>query len=55
MRCGLAQSKYNAINPDFGHYTAGTNESPIPFLKKNYARITSMHMKDRKIREKRRR
>ncbi len=44
----LAQSKYNAINLDLGHYTAGTNESPIPFLKKNHARIVSMHMKDRK-------
>jgi sugar phosphate isomerase/epimerase len=44
----LSQSKYNAINLDLGHYTAGTNDSPIPFLKKNHARIISMHMKDRK-------
>lgn len=44
----LAQSKYNGINLDLGHYTAGTNASPIPFLKKNHGRITSMHMKDRK-------
>src|SRR5579863_7483570 len=44
----LAQSKYNAINLDLGHYTAGTSESPIPFLQKNHARIVSMHMKDRK-------
>jgi len=44
----LSQSKYNAINLDLGHYTAGTNESPIPFLKQNHARIVSMHMKDRK-------
>ena len=44
----LSQSKYNAINLDLGHYTAGTNESPISFLKKNHARIVSMHMKDRK-------
>ena len=44
----MAQSKYNGINLDLGHYTAGTNESPIPFLTKNHARITSMHMKDRK-------
>jgi sugar phosphate isomerase/epimerase len=44
----LAQSKYNAINLDLGHYTAGTNESPIPFVKKNHSRIVSMHLKDRK-------
>ncbi len=44
----LSQSKYNGINLDLGHYTAGTNSSPIPFLKKNHGRITSMHMKDRK-------
>ena len=25
----LAQSKYNAINVDIGHYVAGTSESPI--------------------------
>jgi hypothetical protein len=44
----LSQSKYKAINLDLGHYTAGTNESPIPFLEKSHARIVSMHMKDRK-------
>jgi sugar phosphate isomerase/epimerase len=44
----LSQSKYNAINLDLGHYTAGTNVSPISFLEKNHERIVSMHMKDRK-------
>jgi sugar phosphate isomerase/epimerase len=44
----LSQSKYNAINLDLGHYTAGTSGSPIPFLKKNHDRIVSMHLKDRK-------
>lgn len=44
----LSQSKYNAINLDLGHYTAGTSASPIPFLKKNHDRIVSMHLKDRK-------
>ena len=44
----LSQSPYNAINLDLGHYTAGTSESPIPFLKKNHDRIVSMHLKDRK-------
>ena len=44
----LAQSPYNAINLDLGHYTAGTSESPIPFLKAKHDRIVSIHMKDRK-------
>ena len=44
----LAQSKYNAINMDIGHYTAGTSSDPIPFVKKHHDRITSMHLKDRK-------
>jgi sugar phosphate isomerase/epimerase len=44
----MAQSRYNAINMDIGHYTAGTSSDPIPFVKKNHDRITSMHLKDRK-------
>ncbi|MDB5135343.1 MAG: sugar phosphate isomerase/epimerase [Mucilaginibacter sp.] len=44
----LSQSKYNAINLDIGHYTAGTSSSPVPFILKNHARIMSMHLKDRK-------
>ncbi len=44
----LAQSPYNGINLDVGHFTAAIGESPIPFVKKHHARITSMHLKDRK-------
>jgi sugar phosphate isomerase/epimerase len=44
----LAQSKGNAINLDCGHYVAGTSESPIPLIRKQYGRIASMHLKDRK-------
>ncbi len=44
----MAQSKYNAINLDIGHYTAGTSSDPIPFVKEHHERITSMHLKDRK-------
>ncbi|MDB5022955.1 MAG: sugar phosphate isomerase/epimerase [Mucilaginibacter sp.] len=47
----LSQSKYNAINLDIGHYTAGTSSSPVPFILKNHDRIMSMHMKDRKFHE----
>lgn len=44
----LAQSAYNCINLDLGHYAAGTSSSPIPFIEKNHERIVSMHLKDRK-------
>jgi sugar phosphate isomerase/epimerase len=45
----LAQSKYNGINLDIGHYASGTSSSPIPFIEKYHDRITSMHIKDRKF------
>ena len=44
----LAYAKYNAVNLDIGHYTAGQPESPVPFLKKHHDRITHVHIKDRK-------
>jgi len=45
----MSQSDYNCINLDIGHYVAGNNPSPIDFILKNHARITSMHIKDRKV------
>jgi sugar phosphate isomerase/epimerase len=45
----FSQSEYNGANIDIGHYVAGTSQSPIPFIEKHHARITSMHLKDRKI------
>ncbi len=45
----LAQSKYNSINLDIGHFTTAINASPIPFIKANASRITSFHLKDRKF------
>jgi sugar phosphate isomerase/epimerase len=47
----LSQSKYNAINLDIGHYTAGTSSSPVDFILKNHERIVSMHIKDRKFQD----
>src|SRR5690606_39677975 len=41
-------SPYNFINLDVGHYVAGTNESPIPLIKKYHDRILNLHLKDRK-------
>lgn len=47
----LAQSPYNSINLDCGHYIAAgggnTTETLLGFIRKNHKRITSMHMKDR--------
>lgn len=45
---GLAAHPYNAMNLDVGHYMAGTNESPIPLIKKYSDRILNLHLKDRK-------
>jgi sugar phosphate isomerase/epimerase len=45
----LAQSKYNGINFDVGHYAAAVSESPIPFVQKYHDRITCLHLKDRKF------
>jgi sugar phosphate isomerase/epimerase len=47
----MSQSVYNGINLDIGHYTAAGNHDALEFIKKNHARITSMHLKDRKFPE----
>lgn len=47
----MAQSPYNGINLDIGHYTAAGNHDALQFIRKNHARITSMHLKDRKFPE----
>lgn len=44
----MSYSKYNGINLDIGHFIAGNNTSPIPFLRKHADRITHIHIKDRK-------
>jgi Xylose isomerase-like TIM barrel len=47
----MAQSPYNGINLDVGHYTSAGNHDQIAFIQKNHARITSIHLKDRKYPE----
>jgi len=46
----MAQSAYNGINLDLGHFVAAGNtpDEALTFVKKNHAEITSMHLKDRK-------
>jgi len=45
----FAQSTFNWANLDLGHFVAGNNMSPVPFLKQHHARITHIHVKDRKM------
>lgn len=44
-------SPRNAANVDIGHFIAGVNFSPIPFIKKYHERITHIHIKDKKKHE----
>ena len=43
-----ADARYNGMNIDIGHWVAGNFGSPIEFMKKHHARITHIHVKDRK-------
>jgi sugar phosphate isomerase/epimerase len=42
------QAKYNGANVDIGHFIAGNNTSPVPFITQYHDRITHVHVKDRK-------
>ncbi len=44
----LAASKGNGINLDLGHYTAAGAYDGVAFMRQHHARITSMHLKDRR-------
>jgi hypothetical protein len=45
----FSYAKFNGANLDLGHFLAGNNTSPVPFLKQHHARITHVHVKDRKM------
>ncbi|HEY0457024.1 MAG TPA: sugar phosphate isomerase/epimerase [Verrucomicrobiae bacterium] len=42
-------AKFNGANVDLGHFVAGNDTSPIPFIKEHHDRITHVHVKDRKM------
>lgn len=44
----LDQSSNNMMNIDIGHYTAAGNTDTLQLLKAKHARISSMHVKDRR-------
>lgn len=44
----FALAKYNGANVDLGHFVAGDNGSVVEFIKKYHARISHVHLKDRK-------
>jgi sugar phosphate isomerase/epimerase len=45
----FAQARHNGANLDLGHFVAGNNTSPVPFLTQHHDRITHVHVKDRKL------
>lgn len=45
----FAFAKFNGANVDLGHFVAGNNTSPVPFIKQHHERITHVHLKDRKL------
>lgn len=42
-------AEYNCANVDLGHFIAGNNASPVPFIERHHDRITHVHVKDRKL------
>jgi hypothetical protein len=44
----FALAKYNGANVDLGHFVAGNDSSVVEFIKKHHARVTHVHVKDRK-------
>lgn len=44
-------AKFNHANVDLGHFVAGNKTSVVDFVRRHHARITHVHVKDRKANE----
>jgi hypothetical protein len=44
----MSYSKYNGANVDIGHFFAANGFSPAKWIQQNHARVTHVHLKDRK-------
>ena len=44
----FALAKFNGANVDIGHFVAGNDSSVVELIKRHHARITHVHVKDRK-------
>jgi sugar phosphate isomerase/epimerase len=44
----FSHGHYLGANVDIGHFVAGNNTSPLPFIQQHHDRITHLHVKDRK-------
>ena len=45
----FSYGKYVGANVDIGHFVAGNNTSPLPFITQYHQRVTHIHVKDRKM------
>lgn len=45
----FSYAEHNGANVDLGHFVAGNNTSPVPFIRQYHDRITHVHLKDRKL------
>ena len=45
----FSYADHNGANVDLGHFIAGNNTSPVPFIERHHQRITHVHVKDRKL------